>query len=185
MTTIIFSHPWHGSFNHAVLETVTQKLDEQNTPYQIIDLTADNFNPAMTTDDLRLYSKGDSADPIVQKYRDILLKTDDIIFIFPVWWGMLPANLKGFFDKVLLKGSAFNYDKNGDMLPLLNISRTLLITTSQGETEIYHPFFVGYLIPRVLNAVGMNNVMWLNCEKTSHGPEENRKNFLQQVAEII
>ena len=114
MITIVFAHPWHGSFNHAILDAITHKLDKEELRYQIIDLSAEKFNPAMTTDDLRLYSKGETTDPLVQKYKKMLQHTDELIFIFPIWWGMLPASLKGFFDKVLLRGSAFNYDKNGN-----------------------------------------------------------------------
>lgn len=185
MITIVFSHPWHGSFNHAVLEAIIQKLKEEKLNYQVIDLSADDFNPAMTSEELRLYSKGESNYPLTNKYLRILKQTKEIIFLFPIWWGMVPANLKGFFDKVLLKGSSFNYDTKGNILPGLHISRTLLITTSQGETEMYKPYIEGYLIPYILNAVGMNNVIWHNCSHTSHGPDENRKTFLNEITSLV
>ena len=185
MITIVFSHPWHGSFNHAILKTVTDKLNRENLNYQIIDLSNDNFNPAMSTEELRLYSKGESNYPLTNKYLHMLQQTNEIIFIFPIWWGMLPANLKGFFDKVLLKGHSFNYDSKGNILPNLHISRTLIITTSQGDTDIYRPYIEGYLIPYLLNSVGMNNASWFNCTHTSHGPDENRKNFLQQISDMV
>ena len=149
MITIVFAHPWHGSFNHAILDAITHKLDNEELPYQNIDLSAEKFNPAMTTDDL------------------------------------LPASLKGFFDKVLLRGSAFNYDKNGNMIPGLKISRSLIITTSQGETEIYRSFMEGYLIPYLLNAVGICGNEWHNCQYTSHGPRSNREDFLKRIVELV
>lgn len=184
MITIVFSHPWHGSFNHAILEVIIQKLKEEKLNYQVIDLSADNFNPSMTSEELRLYNKGESNYTLTNKYLRILKQTTEIILIFPIWWGMLPANLKGFFDKVLLKGSSFSYDSKGNIIPGLNISRTLLITTSQGETEMYKPYIEGHLIPYILIAVGMNNVTWHNCSHTSHGPEENRKNFLKEISDM-
>ena len=185
MITIVYAHPWTGSFNHAILETVTQQLDFDEENYNVIDLYADGFNPAMTTDDLRLYSKGKTADKNADRYRHILNNTTEIIFIFPIWWGMIPANLKGFFDKTLLRGGAFNYDDNGRLVPVLHIKRTVLITTSQGETAMYKPFIEDYLIPNVLNAVGMTGTQWYNCDRVSHGPEENRKNFLKYIAMVI
>ena len=184
MITIVYAHPWTGSFNHAILETVTQQLDFDEENYNVIDLYADGFNPTMTTDDLRLYSKGKTADKNADRYRHILSNTTEIIFIFPIWWGMIPANLKGFFDKTLLRGGAFNYDNKGRLVPALHIKRTVLITTSQGETAMYKPF-IDYLIPNVLNAVGMTGTQWYNCDRVSHGPEENRKNFLKYIAMVI
>lgn len=185
MITIVSTHPWHGSFNHAILDTITRKLDEEGLDYKVIDLTSDGFNPVMTAKDLSLYSKGESDDRLVKKYRHILQHTDEIIFLFPIWWGSIPAILKGFFDKVLLKGSAFTYSSTGELIPLLKISRTLLISTSQGETAIYRPYIEGYLIPYLLNSVGMTGAEWYNCERTSHGPAENRENFLRQISSLI
>lgn len=69
MITILFTHPWHGSFNKAILDTVTAKLDKENKQYQVIDLVKDNFNPVMQEADLRLYSAGKAADPLVDKYQ--------------------------------------------------------------------------------------------------------------------
>lgn len=185
MITIVSTHPWQGSFNNAILDTITRKLNEEELDYNLIDLPGDGFNPVMTADDLRLYSKGESNDRLVKKYRHILQHTDEIIFLFPIWWGSIPAILKGFFDKVLLKGSAFTYSSTGELLPMLKISRTLLISTSQGKTSIYRPYIEGYLIPYLLNSVGMTCVEWHNCERTSHGPAENRENFLRQVSTLI
>jgi len=101
MKTVIFSHPWNGSFNKAILDKVVEKLEETKEKYTIIDLNKDGFNPVMTEKDLELYSQGKSADPLVLKYQEILKNTDELILIFPIWWMSLPAILKGFFDKYL------------------------------------------------------------------------------------
>ena len=85
MITIVFSHPWHGSFNHAILETITHKLENEKLNYQIIDLSTDNFNPAMTSEELRLYNKGESNYPLTNKYLRMLQHTREIIFIFPIY----------------------------------------------------------------------------------------------------
>lgn len=181
MTTIIFSHPWEGSFNRAILDGVEVKLRKEKRPFQVINLVTDGFNPTMTANDLALYNRGEAADPLVAKYGDMLQGTDVLIIIFPMWWGMMPAIFKGFIDKVLLKGVAYRYSDEGAMLPMLDIRRTLLVTTSQGPTVLYRHFIEDTLISFVLNAVGINGVEWLNCERTAHGPRENREEFLQKV----
>ena len=100
MTTIIFSHPWEGSFNRAILDVVIDTLRQQKRQYQLIDLVADGFNPTMTANDLAGYNRGETADPLVAKYGEMLQGTDRLIVIFPIWWGMMPAIFKGFLDKV-------------------------------------------------------------------------------------
>ena len=72
MKTIVFAHPWNGSFNKAILDKVVEKLDETKQKYTIIDLNKDKFNPVMTEEELSLYSQGKSIDPLVEKYQEIL-----------------------------------------------------------------------------------------------------------------
>ena len=43
MKTVIFSHPWDGSFNRAILDKVVEKLEETKEKYTIIDLNKDGF----------------------------------------------------------------------------------------------------------------------------------------------
>lgn len=184
MKTILYAHPYEGSFNHAILDTITSKLKESGEEYEVIDLYADGFNPALEAASLRLYSKGESADPLVRKYIDILLRTDEFIMVFPIWWGIMPAIVDGFFDKVMLVGSAYKYSESGALVPdKFKIRRTVMFTTSQAPTELFRPFFEGYFKPMALSAVGMDNMEWYNCEQTAHGPAENREAFLKLVAE--
>lgn len=185
MITIILAHPWHGSFNKAILDTVTKKLDTDNKPYQIIDLNKDNFNPVLTESDLALYSKGQSKDPLVKKYQDMLKASNEAIFIFPVWWMNVPAILKGFFDKVFLFGFAYNYE--GGWNPLLNINRTTVITTSEQETANFKNAGdpIQDIINNTLSGVGISNATWLNCDKITSGTDEHRKSFLKKVENHI
>jgi putative NADPH-quinone reductase len=179
MTTIIFSHPWHGSFNKAILDTITSLFDKANKAYQIIDLPKDGFNPAMSEAELAVYNKGKALDPLVTKYQEMVGNSDELIFIFPIWWGTMPAILKGFFDKVLLVDFAYNYE--GGWNPLLDIRKTTVITTSESPTADFKLFVEDCFIRQMLHSVGIVNATWLNCEQTPSGTDEMRKAFLKKV----
>ncbi|NDW19843.1 flavodoxin family protein [Dysgonomonas sp. 216] len=187
MVTIILAHPWHGSFNKAIMDTIISKYEKENTPYQTIDLHKDNFNPVYSEEELSLYSQGGFIDPIVGRYQELIKKSDELIFIFPIWWSGMPAILKGFFDKVLLKDFAFNYE-NG-WTPLLSIDKTTIITTADQTTESIinncgNPI-EGCLIPAALNGVGIKNATWINCGQVVKGSDEHRKDFLKKVESIV
>lgn len=37
---------------------------------------------------------------------------DELIFFYPLWWGSVPALLKGYIDNVFVPGFAYKYHKN-------------------------------------------------------------------------
>ncbi|MDO4233173.1 MAG: NAD(P)H-dependent oxidoreductase, partial [Lautropia sp.] len=45
LATIIYAHPWEGSFNYAILRQVKALLDARGQEYRLLDLHADGFNP--------------------------------------------------------------------------------------------------------------------------------------------
>lgn len=77
-TTIIYAHPWEGSFNKAILDEAAEAAGD----CYVIDLYKDGFDPVMSEEDLALYSEGKSADPQVEKYNEILDDTSRINFIW-------------------------------------------------------------------------------------------------------
>lgn len=56
-TTIILAHPWHGSFNKAIMDTVVAQLEVTNKEYKIIDLNKEGFDPVLNEADLALFQK--------------------------------------------------------------------------------------------------------------------------------
>ncbi len=49
----------------------------------------------------------------LKKMRELIIWAEEIVVVYPTWWGNMPALLKGFFDRVLAPGFAFSYYSNG------------------------------------------------------------------------
>lgn len=164
-TTVIFAHPYDGSFNKAIFDRVTQTLRNSDTPHTIIDLYRDEFDPVLSKEELSIYNKGRYLDPLVEEYCKILDGTSRVIFVFPIWWYDFPAILKGFFDKVMLEGSAYHEDEMG-MHPLRNIEETIIFTTSSAPTEALVRDFGdtvnGMMIGATFKAIGFHGCKWHN-----------------------
>ncbi len=104
MTLVIFAHPDNkGSHNAAVLKYVTDKLRAKGTKFEIIDLYADNFDPVFHPSEYE-HPKAD-----VKKYQKMILDAKRIVIIYPIWWYNMPAIMKGFIDRVLTPGFAYNF----------------------------------------------------------------------------
>ena len=186
MKTIIFAHPWHGSFNKSILNSVTETLDKKKDEYTVIDLNKDKFNPVMTEEELALYSQGKNIDPLVEKYQEILKRTDELILIFPIWWSSMPAILKGFFDKINGKGFAYEDSKTGIIGLLNNIKTAKIITTAGAPKFIMKILGFGLTMKMaVLGGIGIKKSKWIHFSVKVGNSDEKRKQFLEKVKKFI
>ena len=106
---IVFNHPYEGSFCNAILNAVSKGLKGANYEIDLIHLDKENFNPAMTANDLKAFRDKKPVDPKVIEYDSRIKNADHLIFIFPIWWELMPALMKGFVDKVIFPGVAYDY----------------------------------------------------------------------------
>ena len=183
-TAIVFAHPWHGSFNKAILDTVVTSLTAKKKEFVLLDLNKDNFNPVMKEQDLALFSQGDTSDQQVKEYQAILKDSDEIVFIFPIWWFGMPAILKGFIDKVMLKTYAYNLGKLGLVGLLGNIQKTTVITTSEMPTIMLRFGFgnpIAGTFKAILKGVGFKNIKWYNSDFTTSGKRSKKTKFLNKI----
>lgn len=132
---IVFTHPNPKSFNHALLENITDGLEEAGHEVRIKDLYQENFDPILKADDLASLQKG-IIPPKIKAEQDQLLWAEGLIFIYPLWWFDRPAMLKGWFDIVLTNGLAFEYSNEG-VTGLLKHQRALVIITAGGSEQYF------------------------------------------------
>ena len=134
-TLIVYCHPYPGSFGHAELEAICRRLDREGHDYEVIDLYEDGFNPTLSRDELKVYFSGESIDPLVTHYQEMLLSAEHLVMIFPIWWSDIPAMLKGWLDKVMLVGSTWYLNDEGRLIgKLSNIKDLAVYTTSASPT---------------------------------------------------
>ncbi len=182
-TTIIYAHPWEQSFNNAILQRVTSALEITGKDFNVIDLNADKFNPVLEEKDLATFGVGESSDNLVGQYQQLISNSDELVFIFPVWWYDAPAILKGFIDKVMLKDFAYLDTKFGLKGLLTHIKKTTVITTSGGPTWYIkkNNGIEKVFINSTLKSVGLKKVKWINFGSVASVPEEKRELFLDKI----
>src|SRR5215468_10574011 len=88
----------------------TRTQREQKKPYlkrlHVGDMT---FNPNVVAGSPR----NQPTEPSIAEAMELLEWADHIVFVFPTWWGTMPAALKGFLDRVLMPGFAFEEHEDG------------------------------------------------------------------------
>jgi NAD(P)H dehydrogenase (quinone) len=188
---IIFNHPYEGSYCAAILQSVTIGLRKAGHTIDLIHLDKDEFDPVMRAKDLKAFKDGEPCDPKVIGYRERLAETDHLIFIFPIWWELMPAMTKVFIDKVIFPGVAYDYDHSGRYPKMIKrfhkIQSITLITTMNTPSLVYRLVF-GNAIKRALFAgtfwkLGYKNRKWISFNMVKFVKEEKRKKWLENIEE--
>lgn len=139
---IILGHPDKKSFNHAIANECKKRLIENGHSVMFHDLHEEKFDPIITATEI---PKNGEFNELIKKYCDDLTQSDGIIIVHPNWWGQPPAILKGWIDRVIRPGIAYEFEDgdNGEGIPigLLNAKTGIVFNTSntneKRENEIF------------------------------------------------
>jgi len=130
---IIYSNHQKENFNWQLLEKIKAKMTEKECQVVVRDLYELKFDPVLKPDDFDKISRGTPPDDIA-KEQEFVRWADVLLFIYPVWWGGMPAITKGYIDKVLSWGFAYKSNGNGIVYPLLN-DKKAVVMSSLGQTK--------------------------------------------------
>jgi NAD(P)H dehydrogenase (quinone) len=94
-------------------------------------LYAEGFDPVLTAAELARHY---SFDEEIQRHSSDLVESTGLIVFHPDWWGQPPALLKGWVDRVLRPGVAYEYEGEEFLRkrkePLLSGKKGLVFCTS-------------------------------------------------------
>lgn len=151
--SVILAHPDPESFNHAIAKTAIEALKANGHTVIFHDLYREKFDPLLSakeiSEDAKLPAK-------IKKHCQEIATADGIIIVHPNWWGQPPAILKGWVDRVIRPGVAYEFleGDSGEGVPqgLLKAKSALVFNTSNTKTK------------REINVFGDPlETIWKNC----------------------
>lgn len=105
---VVYCHPNPKSFTHAVLEAVLAGLRKADAEVRVIDLHAERFDPVLVVDEEHRRRDLDQVEA-TRPHRELVAWCEQMIFVYPVWWGGFPAMLKGWIDRVFVSGLTYTF----------------------------------------------------------------------------
>ena len=136
---LINGHPNKNSFNAALVEAYKKGASKKQVEIKEIIISELNFNPNLEFG----YQKRMELEPDLIDAQEKITWADHLVWIHPVWWGGLPALLKGFIDRVFLPGFAFKYRENSVWWDKLLTGKTAHIITTLDQPGWYYSLMYG------------------------------------------
>ncbi|MFJ3518790.1 NAD(P)H-dependent oxidoreductase [Streptomyces sp. NPDC090131] len=184
---VYLAHPRPGSFNHAVFDAVVEELRGLGCGVIAHDLCAEEFPPLLSAEETgTVEAAAPAIDPQVALHQREIAALDALVFVHPNWWGMPPAVLTGWVQRVLAPGVAYKLGTaDGEPAPLLKAGRALVLNTSDTPLDREESEF-GDPLQRiwaacVLPYAGMTDVRRVVFRTVTDSSDEERTAWLHQA----
>lgn len=124
--TLILGHPDNSSFCHTLAERYQEAALKAGHELRLFKLADLDFDPILHHG----YNKRQEHEPDLVAVKEAISWAEHLVFVYPIWWGSIPAGLKGLFDRLFLPGFAFKYRKDSPLWDRLLSGRSadLLVT---------------------------------------------------------
>ena len=136
---VVLGHPSGDSYCAAIFDAIVDALEAQSAhSVTAIRLADEKFTTAMSTAERAAY---ETEAPLIsaetKRHAEILKQAEALIFVYPTWWSGLPAQLKGWLERVFVLGVAFRFNKNGKIRPNLQNVRHIIGVSTYGSPWRY------------------------------------------------
>jgi putative NADPH-quinone reductase len=102
---IVNGHPDAASFGGLLADRYAQGATAAGAEVRRVNLRDLDFDPILHAG----YKTIQPLEPDLVAVQQDVLWADHLVFAYPVWWGAMPALLKGFLDRAFLPGFAFRF----------------------------------------------------------------------------
>ena len=184
--SIILAHPNPGSFNHAIADTAAEAIRRNGHEVILRDLGQERFDPVMPAAE---FAPKATLDSVIARHCQEIAGADGIVIVHPNWWGMPPAILKGWIDRVLRPEVAYRFVANdqGEGVPigLLKAKSAIVFNTANTpddrERELFGDPLENLWKKCVFDLCGIKNVHRRTFAVVITSTPQQREEWLAEV----
>lgn len=180
---VILGHPSSTSFSAAVADTYAQAAQAAGHTVRVLRLGDLQFDALLHGSN----PHHQTLEPDLLAAQDSILWAQHIAWVFPVWWGGVPALLKGFLDRAFLSGWAYKFNKGSALpVPLLK-GRTAHLLVPMDTPPWYYRWVqrmpaIHQMRKTTLEFCGIRSTRTLMMGPIIHSTAEQRAGWLGQAA---
>ncbi|MGD9507266.1 MAG: NAD(P)H-dependent oxidoreductase [Geminicoccaceae bacterium] len=182
----VYCHPVPESYHGALRAVALAGLAKAGHSVDLCDLYAEGFDPVLGPAERRSYHDLECNQRGLESYVDRLRRAEALVVQFPTWCFGAPAMLKGFLDRLILPGVAFDLNDPRRVRPLLRNIRQVAGVSTYGRSR-FAAWYMGdpprKLVTRYLRwfVAPSARVRYLALYDMNTATDERRRQFLEAV----
>ncbi|MGX9355476.1 NAD(P)H-dependent oxidoreductase [Roseobacteraceae bacterium S113] len=184
---ILNGHPGKRSLSHSLAITYAEAAQKAGHEVRITHLYDLDFDSDFGSGG---YQNTKPLEPALEQVLADLVWSEHVVLASPMWWGGIPAKLKGLFDRVLLPGRTFDTRKKsfGLPMPMLRGRTARVILTSDTKSWllrfVYHNAILNQLRCQIFSFVGIKPTRFTQFADASHPSEQTVTKWLSAVRHL-
>lgn len=182
---VISGNPDAASFDQALASAYCEGAAAAGGNVNLIELGKLKFDPVLH----KGYKEIQQLEPDLLRVQELIKKANHLVFVYPSWWGSMPALLKGFFDRVFHPGFAFKYHASDPLWDkyLKGKSARIIVTMDAPgwwNSIMYHRSNIYAVKVATLQYCGIKPVRVTTFGKVRLSDLEKRKQWLNKVKNL-
>jgi len=182
---IIQGNPDKNSFCDALAESYKKGALRTKADVKEIHVREIDFDPFLPFG----YKKEIELEQGLIDSQHMIKWADHLVFVYPTWWGTMPALLKGFIDKVFLPGFGFQYRKGSVWWDKLLKGKSARLIVTMDTPPWYFRLFYGRpghnaMKKSTLEFCGVKPVKISSIGPVKHSKKSKRISWLTQVQKL-
>ncbi|GGF35850.1 NAD(P)H-dependent oxidoreductase [Echinicola rosea] len=182
---IINGHPDRESYSFGLSSAYKIGAEKSGADIKEIHIRDLDFNPNLEFG----YRKRTELEPDLLDAQEKLKWAEHLVWVYPVWWGSVPAIMKGFLDRVLLPGFAYNKRKDSLWWDKKLTGKTARIICTLDQPSWYYRLVNGspshHAMKRgTLNFIGVKKVKITTIGPIRLSKETFREKWLGKVEKL-
>ncbi|MCT8158659.1 NAD(P)H-dependent oxidoreductase [Pseudoruegeria sp. SHC-113] len=185
---VLNGHPGETSLSRALTEAYAQAATAAGHEVRLQDLAAMRFDPDFGEGG---YEASKPLEPDLEAFLSDLDWAEHLVLATPLWWGAIPAKLKGLFDRALLPGRSFD-TRNPNVLglpaPMLT-GKTARVLLTSDTPPVFLWLFYGnavktFLSRQILGFVGIRPTRYTTFAPASHAGAQKVALWLERAGKM-
>lgn len=131
---VILGHPSEASLCGAIANAYLKGAQATEHEVRFLSLGKLKFDPILRDG----YNTIQALEPDLVAAQESIAWAEHLVFVYPIWWGSIPAILKGFFDRIFLPGFSFKFRKDALMVDGLLKHRTAHLIATMDTPPWYY-----------------------------------------------
>ena len=182
---IILGHPDSASYCGHLAATYAEAAGASGHSVRFFKLGDVTFDPILR----RGYGQSQELESGLKEIQEAITWAEHMVFVFPVWWGSMPALLKGFIDRVFLPGYAFKYRANSPLTDRLLTGRSAQAIVTM-DAPLWYDRWVyrspwRYQLKRcILGFCGIKPVEFISFGTLRRAGDAQRRKWIGQIKDL-